>query len=147
MNFYKFILKTGHAKNLKHYGELAVYIHANSYMQALDSAKKFPMVKHGNSSVIINSREIDEREYVLGILHSGYEKVMYGNAGLPALNRIARKLGYIKNYEFVSEEGARLKSLCDTYVNASDKVKPMIEKEYINWAQSLDYTDNTNFGY
>lgn len=146
MKFYKFILQVGHFGRAN-YKELTIYINANSYVQAQDMAKKFPMVKHHKTNAVISSKEITEFDFVIGNLQSGYKEVAYTTNQIEDLDKLARRIKFIGEYEFETEEGKQLKCFCDRYNNADEKTKKSIEKEYIEWAtiQIDKYGDQFGF--
>ena len=133
MPFYKFIMKTGHCGGGSS-GELAIYLYTTSYTKAMEQAKKFPAVKHHNSSAIISSRQIEEIEFIMGILFNGYHKLVEDKPELRTLKQNTRTLSYIKDYTFQTPEGKQLKEFCDAYNKADGKQKQSIENKYKLWA-------------
>ena len=146
MRFYKLILQVGHCGR-GYYKELTIYLHASSHMRARDKALKFPMVKHDKTDAIISSKEVGEFDFVIGNLQSGYKEVAYGANEIEDLGKLARRLNFMGEYKFETEEGKQLKCFCDRYNNADDKTKKLIEKEYIGWAttQIDKYSDQFGF--
>lgn len=127
MPFYKHKLKTGHAGS-GHYHILVVYNHANTLMQAVKNARHYPMVKHTNATTILGSQQIDETEFIVGIVQNAYSKLK-GNYDelISNLTTIDKILSRVHDYEFQTEEGRTLVGFSNTYNNASAKVKPMVE--------------------
>ncbi len=149
MPFYKHKLKAGHAGRSQ-YNILVIYNYAETLLQATKNARHYPMVKHTNATTIQASREVNEIEFVIGIVQNAYAKLK-GNYDeiITKLTTIDKILSRVCNYEFQTEEGKTLVGFRNTYNNASAKVKPMVEKEYQQWAQNLveKYTDDQVFGF
>lgn len=149
MPFYEHKLKAGHAgKNCD--TTLIIYNFADSMTQSLKDAKYFPGVKHHNHTMIIGSKQIGESEFVKGILQSAYAR-RNGDFEIAKLANVIKIIDRIKlkGYDFQSQEGVTLNGFCDTYLNASTKIQPMVEQEYIQWAEDLvdTNTDEQNFGF
>ncbi len=136
MPFYKFLLKTGHA-GAGRAGELRIYIYEKSYTTAIKHVKQFPSVKHFSAAPVWSSSIVDEREYIIGIMNNGY-KIQWGEEdSLSDFEAVYKRLSYIKNYTFQTEEGKTLKAFCDRYKQAKDKIKKQIIKEYVEWGHNL----------
>lgn len=141
MPFYKFLLKTGHVGSAS-YQEMPLVLYAKTYTQAIKMAKSFPAVKRRDVSAIISSTIIEESEYIKGIVQNSYIKTYDNEDEINKLSNCVRILSYIKDYQFITEEGKKLKSFCDTYINAKNNVKPLIEREYEDWARSIIFEQN-----
>ena len=126
-------MKTGHC-GAGNNGELAIYLYSQSYTKAMSQAKNFSAVKHGNFGAIISSKQIEEVEFVVGVLFNGYHKLMEDKQEFRTLQQNARTLSYIKDYTFQTQEGKQLKEFCDAYNKADNKQKQSLENKYKLWA-------------
>lgn len=147
MPFYKHRVKAGHAGRGQ-YRLLEIYNYAETLLQATKNARRFPMVKHGAATTIQASREIDEVEFVVGIVQNAYSR-LNAETEFTTLDKIDKILARVKNYEFQTKEGKALVGFTTTFNNASTKVKSMVEKEYEQWAQNLvdTHIDDQSFAF
>lgn len=138
MPFYKAVLRAGHTGRKKH-RDLTIYAHYNSYEEALNDVKKFPMVKHHHWQAIQSLEQIDEREYIVGILHNSYYFMSSQDVeqfrSLDGMVEILNKLD--DNCVLETKEAKELKEFCNRYAQANDKNKRKIEKKYFEWAVAL----------
>ncbi len=136
MPFYKFLLKAGHVGKT-YYQEFPIVLFAKSYTEAIKAAKGFPMIKHHNRGVVISSSIVDEQEFIENVVQDSYGRTYENEQRIIPLLECVKRLSYVRNYEFVTEDGKQLKNFCDTYRNASKKVKDLVEKEYVEWAENI----------
>ena len=147
MPFYKHRVKAGHVGK-GNYNTLVIYNYAEGLFQAIKDVKRFPMVKHYGVGTVMDSRIVDEIDFVVGVVQNAYSRLNW-EQNVTTLDKIDRILLNMPGYEFQTDEGKSLVAFRDTYNNASAKVKPMIENEYKQWAQDLiaKHTDNQGFGF
>ena len=148
MGFYKVIAMVGHRGEGK-FGDIGLYIVAESMTDAADQAKGFPGVKHRNSSAILNAKPITEKEFVVGLLTTAYVNFDYHSKseGIQTLSKIESSITRVP--AFTTIEGKMLRNFCNRY-KATDnpKLKADIDKEFVAWANSQledEYNNSDNF--
>ena len=134
MQFYRYVLKGGHAGKGNH-NEIVVYDTAQSYLDAMNRARKFPMVKSkGTMNGIISIKTVDEYEFVVNSLQTAYRNMVNAPNRITKLANLVRRLSYCKGYKFETPEGIALANFCSRYSNADDNAKQSVEDEYETWA-------------
>ena len=138
MLFYRLVLKAGHAGS-GHYRDFIVYVYAETYAEAMKCARSFPMVKHRGVKTVQSLEQINEREYIIGILQNVYYCMSsYEYESIRTLKDVIKTLERIdRSYIFETKEAKGLKLFCDRYKQAKDNQKILIEKEYLDWANKL----------
>ncbi|MBQ3503050.1 MAG: hypothetical protein IJA72_05270 [Clostridia bacterium] len=128
------------------YSVLVVYNYAETITQAIKNVRHFPMVKHEGVTTVLASKPVDELEFVVGVVQNAYSRLNLEKSVTP-IDKIDKILSYVQNYEFQTEEGKMLESFSKTFINASAKVKPMVEREYEEWASDFvnTHTDDQVF--
>ena len=137
MGFYKVVAKIGHRGYGKS-GDMVSYIVAESMADARNYAKGYPGVKHHNAMAVLGSKEVKEREFVEGILTTGYIHFDYhtANESIQTLDNIAKSIEHVA--EFTTIEGKMLKNFCNRYfATTDDKLRAEIDKEFVTWATRL----------
>ena len=138
MSFYKCVVKAGHEGTGRMW-ELTLYLSAKSYTEAMKQARWFPMVKHNRGNTISDMQVVEEKEFVLGSIVSGYSRrnELVNEDCLVQFKHIVKRFTNFKVGQLETDEGKILKDFVDKYNKASAEDKPAIEQEYYNWAQSL----------
>ena len=138
MSFYKCVVKAGHDGGGRIW-ELTLYLSAKSYTEAMKQARWFPMVKHNRGNTISDMQVVEEKEFVLGSIISGYSRrnELINEDCLVQFKHIIRRFNNFKVGKLETEEGKILKDFVDRYTHSSAEDKPAIEQEYYNWAQGL----------
>ena len=137
MSFYKCVVRAGHDGGRP--WELTLYLNAKSCTEAMKRARWFPAVKHTGSNTIVDMQVVEEKEFVLGSIVSGYSRrnELINEDCLVQFKHIVRRFTNFMVDKLETEEGKILKDFVDRYNKASAEEQPSIEQEYYNWAQGL----------
>lgn len=138
MPFYKATLRAGHV-GTNRYQDFTSYVQYNSYIEAMNHIKEFPMVKRTRGKAIQSLEQIDELEFIVGIIQNAYYYMSSKEIGrMRSLEDMIIMLNKLdKDCSLETNEGKELKGFCDRYIQADNKQKKKINKEYIEWASNL----------
>ena len=148
MNFYKVIAKIGH-RGLGKYGDMGLYLAAESFVDASNQAKGFPGVRHHQADAIDSVKLISEKEFVVGILKTAYVSLSYHakNQQIQTLDKIETSIADVDHFDTI--EGKMLKNFCNRYAATDDiELKKKVDEEFVAWANKQleqEYSDNENF--
>lgn len=137
MGFYKVVAKIGH-RGLGKYGDMGLYLAAESFVDASNRAKGFPGVRHHQADVIDSVKLISEKEFVVGILKTAYVSLSYHakNEQIQTLDNIETSIADVDHFDTI--EGKMLKNFCNRYfATTDDKLRAEIDKEFVTWATRL----------